>query len=292
MLPACQTPPAARKPRRAGTGLPGRPVPPGCGPDPAKRLEGGGEGEQDGALEFDMTTMTKRLLFCLAAGVAFLAGAARADTGQDPAAEEHAAAVPEVSAEERAELDSPFCGGGNWRSWLEHRGEADGWEGPVDLKSWWGGRKRASARAATQSAIAADKKVYGWLPYWATSSQISQFQWDKLTHVAYFSWEVNPTNGGCLGKHSWGSAIVQTAHSNGVKIHLTATLFNASPNKLLLQNTTACNALAQNLVNEVKNTGGDGVCIDFEGVGCFLHCRQVNSRCRCCSGKELCYDDR
>ncbi|MBQ7252663.1 MAG: hypothetical protein IJS32_08695 [Kiritimatiellae bacterium] len=214
-----------------------------------------------------MTTMTKRLLFCLAAGVAFLAGAARADTGQDPAAEEHAAAVPEVSAEERAELDSPFCGGGNWRSWLEHRGEADGWEGPVDLKSWWGGRKRASARAATQSAIAADKKVYGWLPYWATSSQISQFQWDKLTHVAYFSWEVNPTNGGCLGKHSWGSAIVQTAHSNGVKIHLTATLFNASPNKLLLQNTTACNALAQNLVNEVKNTGGDGVCIDFEGVG-------------------------
>jgi spore germination protein YaaH len=212
-------------------------------------------------------TMTKRLVFWLAAGAVLSAGAARADTGQDPAAEEHAAAVPVVSAAELAEAASPFHGGGNWQSWLEHRGDADGWEGDADLRSWWGGRKRASARAAAQSAIAAGRKVYGWLPYWATSSQISQFQWDKLTHVAYFSYEVNPTNGGCLGKHSWGSAIVQTAHNHGVKIHLTATLFGASGNKLLLQNTASCNTLAQNLVNEVKNAGGDGVCIDFESVG-------------------------
>ena len=210
-----------------------------------------------------MMTAKRLMVGWMAGVVALCAFQARGDLGQDPWEEEQAACG--VSAGEWAEASSPAHGGGNWRTWLEHRGEADGWEGAIDLKTWWGGRKKASALAAGASPMA--KKVYGWLPYWATASQISQFQWDKLTHVAYFSYEVNPTNGGCLGKHAWGSAIVQKAHTNGVKIHLTATLFGASANKLLLQNTTACNTLAQNLVNEVSNAGGDGVCIDFESVG-------------------------
>ena len=171
-----------------------------------------------------------------------------------------------ITEEERAEVESPAWGGGNWRTWLEHRGEADGWEGDVDLKGWFG-RKKAAKALSPKSASTMGKVVYGWLPYWATSAQMEQFQWDRLTHVAYFSYEVNSANGGCSGKHSWGSSIVQTAHNHGVKIHLTATLFGSSGNKALLQNWTSCTTLTTDLINTVKNAGGDGICIDFESVG-------------------------
>ena len=204
----------------------------------------------------------------MAAGTVFcgaMAVGARGDTGQDASLEEHARAVEAVTAEEWAEALSPEHGGGNWAEALMHRGEADGWEGDVDLKGWFG-RKKA-AKPLPKGTDTMGKVVYGWLPYWATSAQMDQFQWDKLTHVAYFSYEVNSANGGCSGKHSWGSSIVQKAHNKGVKIHLTATLFGSSGNKALLQNETSCNTLVANLVSEVKSAGGDGICIDFESVG-------------------------
>ncbi|MBP1590092.1 MAG: hypothetical protein ILO10_07860, partial [Kiritimatiellae bacterium] len=205
----------------------------------------------------------------MAAGTVFcgaMAVGARGDTGQDASLEEHARAVEAVTAEEWAEALSPEHGVGNWAEALMHRGEADGWEGDVDLKGWFGRKKKASP-VSPKSASTMGKVVYGWLPYWATSAQMDQFQWDRLTHVAYFSYEVNSANGGCSDKHSWGSSIVQTAHNKGVKIHLTATLFGSSGNKALLQNETSCNTLVANLVSEVKSAGGDGICIDFESVG-------------------------
>ena len=205
--------------------------------------------------------MAAGAVFCVAMAVG-----ARGDTGQDASLEEHARAVEAVTAEEWAEVESPMWGGGNWRTWLEHRGEADGWEGDVDLKGWFGRKKKASP-VSPRSASTMGKVVYGWLPYWATSAQMEQFQWDRLTHVAYFSYEVNSANGGCSGKHSWGSSIVQKAHDHNVKIHLTATLFGSSGNKALLQNWTSCTTLTTDLINTVKNAGGDGICIDFESVG-------------------------
>ena len=117
-------------------------------------------------------------------------------------------------------------------------------------------------------ATEAKKKVFGWHPYWATQSDIENYQYSNLTHIAYFSYEVNPTNGTCASMHSWSTTpVVQWAHTNGVKVHLTATLFGSANNKLLLQNETACNTLIGNLISAVQSRGGDGVCIDFEQVG-------------------------
>jgi spore germination protein YaaH len=127
---------------------------------------------------------------------------------------------------------------------------------------------RAPAVALATRAAAPTHTVYGWAPYWQTSSDIASYEYSNLTHVAYFSYEVNPTNGGCLNMHGWTTTpLVETAHSNGVKVVLTATLFGSAGNKLLLQNTNACNKLATNLVNAVVSRGGDGICIDFESVG-------------------------
>ncbi len=192
------------------------------------------------------------------AGVAMLAGTA---VWGDVYVEE--GGLQAISEEERAEVEA--SGGGNWLSWLEHRGVGDGWEGDVDLRDAKGRKVRAKALPKSTSTMG--KVVYGWLPYWATSAQMDQFQWDRLTHVAYFSYEVNSANGGCSGKHSWGSSIVQKAHDHGVKIHLTATLFGSSGNKALLQNETSCTTLVNGLVSAVTGAGGDGICIDFESVG-------------------------
>ena len=82
----------------------------------------------------------------MAAGTVFcgaMAVGARGDTGQDASLEEHARAVEAVTAEEWAEALSPEHGGGNWAEALMHRGEADGWEGDVDLKGWFGRKKAA-----------------------------------------------------------------------------------------------------------------------------------------------------
>ena len=192
------------------------------------------------------------------AGVAMLAGTA---AWGDVYVEE--GGLQTITEEERAEVEA--SGGGNWLSWLEHRGVGDGWEGDVDLRDAKGRKVRAKALPKSEATMG--KVVYGWLPYWATSAQMDQFQWDRLTHVAYFSYEVNSANGGCSTKHSWGSSIVQKAHDHGVKIHLTATLFGSSGNKALLQNETSCTTLVNGLVSAVTGAGGDGICIDFESVG-------------------------
>lgn len=152
----------------------------------------------------------------------------------------------------------------------EHAGEA-----PSDVEEWDAQTpaKRSlliprTLKTAIPKAIPSGKRVLGWHPYWATTTDIQNYQYSNLTTIAYFSYEVNSTNGGYDSIHSWNtSPVVEWAHSNGVKVVLTATLFGSAANQRLLTNPTACNNLISNLLTVVGNRGGDGVCIDFEGVG-------------------------
>jgi spore germination protein YaaH len=112
------------------------------------------------------------------------------------------------------------------------------------------------------------KRVLGWHPYWAEDTDRDAYAWSNLTHLAFFSAEVNPTNGAFSNLHGWNTdPVVETAHSNGVKVLLTATLFGETANHKLLTNSAACNKLATNLVATVSARGGNGICIDFESVG-------------------------
>ena len=109
----------------------------------------------------------------------------------------------------------------------EHAGEI-----PSDVEAW---DPEAPARRSVLSArrpkgapkgIAAGKRVLGWHPYWSTLSDIQNYQYTNLTTIAYFSYQVNSTNGGYDSIGSWNtSPVVEWAHSNGVKVVLTATLF-------------------------------------------------------------------
>ncbi|MBQ9344283.1 MAG: hypothetical protein IJT88_03605 [Kiritimatiellae bacterium] len=117
-------------------------------------------------------------------------------------------------------------------------------------------------RATTPSA-----RVLGWHPYWAEEGDYLSYRYSNLTHIAYFSAEVS-TSGAISSLHNWNTdPVVETAHSNGVKVLLTATLFGETANHALLTNSAACTKLASNLVAKTTARGGDGICIDFESVG-------------------------
>ena len=70
-----------------------------------------------------------------------------------------------------------------------------------------------------------DKSVFVYLPYWSEDFVVP---WQKITHLAYFSLEID-ANGDITDSHGWangldadfsGSALVEAGHAAGVKIVL------------------------------------------------------------------------
>lgn len=113
------------------------------------------------------------------------------------------------------------------------------------------------------------KDIYGFLPYWE-ASDISHIRWDLLSYVAYFSLEMN-ADGSIADYHNWPSgtyvqALLSTAHANGTRVTVAATLFSSSSIGTLLGNATYRQNAINNLVAQVQAGGADGVNIDFEGV--------------------------
>ncbi len=108
------------------------------------------------------------------------------------------------------------------------------------------------------------KIVYGYLPYWI--SDTSQIRWQDLSHLAYFSVELN-TSGGIVNRRGWPDpALVQTAHAAGVDVEVVFTLFGNTEVGTLLNNATARATAITNMVNEMEAGGADGINIDFEFV--------------------------
>ncbi len=107
--------------------------------------------------------------------------------------------------------------------------------------------------------------VFGWHPYWMGSAY-NNYQWDKLSDLAYFAYEVDYTDGSAVSTHSFSTAsVIDVAKTHGVRVHLTATLFGNFDN--FFANSSAQSNLINNLVTLVKNRGINGVNIDFEGMG-------------------------
>lgn len=106
--------------------------------------------------------------------------------------------------------------------------------------------------------------VFGYLPYWESAENI---RWDLLTHVAAFAVEVN-ANGTLGNDHGWPwTSLVTTAHANGVKVVLVATLFDSSSLYTLVTTPAYKNAFFVNIKNKMLEGTADGINIDFEGSG-------------------------
>lgn len=109
------------------------------------------------------------------------------------------------------------------------------------------------------------KRVYGWHPYWSNGLQ-TNYDWNGLTDLCYFSYEVNSSNGNAVTTHGWSTATVVTdAQANGVNVTLCATLF--SGHTTFFGSSTAQQTLITNLINLVQSRNAKGVNIDFEGMG-------------------------
>lgn len=110
------------------------------------------------------------------------------------------------------------------------------------------------------------KMVYGWHPYWVGNSY-TNYNWDALSHLSYFSYEVDPADGNPNTTNGWTTAAaVDAALANNTKVTLCVTLFGSTNLSNFLTNNTAKQNLITNLINTIQARGAHGVNIDFEGL--------------------------
>lgn len=124
----------------------------------------------------------------------------------------------------------------------------------------------SQAKYNTIEACALKKKVYGWHPYW-NGTVYTNYDWTMLSDFCYFDYSVSPTTGQNTNtSFAWStSAAVTTAKANGKKIHICATLF--ASHATFWASTTAQTTFINNIVSLLNSRGGNGVNIDFEGMG-------------------------
>ncbi len=116
-----------------------------------------------------------------------------------------------------------------------------------------------------QGSCTLNKRVFGWHPYWM-GTVYNNYQWNLLSDLCYFDYAVSPNTGNNTNSsYNWlGSGAVTAAISNGVDVHICATLF--SSHTTFLASTTAQNTFIANIISDLQARGGKGVNIDFEGM--------------------------
>lgn len=111
-----------------------------------------------------------------------------------------------------------------------------------------------------------NKIIYGFYPYWIRENS-SQLPYELLSHVAYFSYVVNPETGGPLDIRGWMSTpFVDRAIASNAKPILVASNFGISQNETLLSSERTKAALIDSLLYYASIRNAVGINIDFEAV--------------------------
>ncbi len=108
--------------------------------------------------------------------------------------------------------------------------------------------------------------IFGYLPDWEYLKGSQQYlRYDLLTHISAFDFNVS-ANGHITLPAGWPwSDVINTAHSNGVKVILTAVCFNKDDLHNLLTSETARDNFFENARSIMTKYQLDGINIDFEG---------------------------
>jgi spore germination protein len=121
------------------------------------------------------------------------------------------------------------------------------------------------------------KMVLGWHPYWVSSTAHTLYDYEVLSHIAYFSYEVDTATGGYISLHDWNTTpIIDYAHLRGVKVLLTVTNFGSSSNTKILSDTVKQKVMINSLITLLKARNGDGINFDFEIVALSQRTNLVN----------------
>jgi len=112
------------------------------------------------------------------------------------------------------------------------------------------------------------KKYYGYCPYWIDTTCYQYFQMELLTHLAYFSVEIDPSTGelGDIPNQDRFFIIRDLAHNHGTAVHMTFIIFGSSNVTTFLNNDTARQNAIFSMSEFLTNYGIEGVNIDFEFV--------------------------
>ena len=109
-----------------------------------------------------------------------------------------------------------------------------------------------------------EKIVFGYHPYWAGSAYLN-YQWDLLSDLCYFSYEVDYATGLAVTTYNFlTSPTVDSAINNNTRVHLCLTLF--SNHASFLSNPVAIQNLIDEVIYYLHERGAHGVNIDFELV--------------------------
>jgi len=116
--------------------------------------------------------------------------------------------------------------------------------------------------------VSLSHKIYGFHPYWITDATAANYYYSLLTHIAYFSAEVDSstaTSGGITTSHAWSTTqVVNYCKAHNVKIHLAITMFGN--HSRVLSNSTYRTNLVNNIVSLIQTRNADGANIDFEAL--------------------------
>ncbi len=148
---------------------------------------------------------------------------------------------------------------------------------------------RPAALAARESG-SPGVMVYGWHPYWADATAYLYYDYSGLTHIAYFSYEVDTATGSFSTLRGWDTTpLISYAHQKGVKVMLTVTNFGSERNTKILTDTVKQWTLINTVISQLKLRNGDGVNFDFETVPAAMKTNMVSFCKRAVRGirKEL-----
>ncbi|NLE58625.1 MAG: hypothetical protein GX616_09715 [Planctomycetes bacterium] len=108
--------------------------------------------------------------------------------------------------------------------------------------------------------------VFGYLPYW---NRTATLRYDLLTHVALFSFGAKG-DGTITNPSGWPwTSVINTAHTNGVKVILVATQFDPDTTLTLITTPACKDAFFANIKTKIATYQADGLNIDFEGSGTY-----------------------
>lgn len=140
------------------------------------------------------------------------------------------------------------------------------WEQPEEF--WQSEQAITDANKYTQKHVLDSAyKVFGWHPFWMGNAY-KNYNYSLLTHIAYFSYIVDPNTGKYKSIHNWRTtSLIDSAHNNNCKALLTISNFGKNNNITFLSNKrNQHKVLIENLITLLRERDADGVNVDFEQI--------------------------
>ncbi len=110
------------------------------------------------------------------------------------------------------------------------------------------------------------KRVFGFHPYWMGTAY-KNYNFELLTDIAYFSFELDPNSGKLKQTESWKkTALIDSAKTHHCNLYFTITNFTNSKNTTFLESKKAQQKTEEEILKILNDHQLQGIVLDFEDV--------------------------